>query len=264
MFHLGSGIALHLGGVRSIVLPLVRQVAFWYYLPMAARARSKSKSKRTVIRKRIRVAEPIAASSPSPLSRIRTDSSFRKKVLIGAIIIALAAGAFYKKDWFVAATVNGSPITNWELQSRLNKDYKNQVLQQMVNEKIVLAEARSKNALPNQQEIDARIAEIESRFGGADNFNNFLSQQDQTRSSIRDKVTLELAVEKLYSADVQISAEEIEKFIKDSPLPAGQNQSTDPAAQATEAEKSLRQQKLSQIFLEKFQELKEKANIKIF
>src|SRR3989344_8623814 len=98
------------------------------------------------------------------LDKLSSYKNFRssKKFYIIIIILGLLLLAIYKKNWFVAATVNGSPITNLELQMKLNKQFRSQTLTQLINEKIILSEAAKNNALASEAEVSKKISEIET------------------------------------------------------------------------------------------------------
>jgi len=177
------------------------------------------------------------------------------------VIAGLLLLAIYKKSLFIAATVNGAPITNLELQLKLNDQFRDQTLNQLINEKIILNEAAKNNAIPSQQAIDAKIAGLETTVGGKDALNSLLAQQGQTRGGLRDQVMVQLAITKLYDKEATVSADDVSKFIDSN---KAQLKATDSAGQEKEAYDNLKQQKLSQIFSQKFQELRQKANIKIF
>src|SRR3989338_5585005 len=184
-----------------------------------------------------------------------------KRIGIGLLIGIIVVLAVYKKGIFVVATVNGRPITTVELLSKLNQNYRNKELDNMVTERVILDEAKKKNALPANQEIQDRVADIEKRFGGKESFDNLLSQQGQTRSMVEDQLRLQLAFEKLYSSETVVTEEEIDDFVKQNKT---QLQATDPEGQRKEASDTLRQRKLSQISLQKLEELKKNANIQMF
>lgn len=197
------------------------------------------------------------------LDKLSSLKNFRssKKFYIILIAIGLLLLFIYKKNWFVAATVNGSPITNLELQMKLNKQFRSQILTQLINEKIILAEAAKNNTIATEAEISNKISEIETQVGGAQALDALLTQQGQTRDSIRQQIRLQLSIEKLYVNEATVSGEEVNTFIEQN---KEQLRATDSAGQQKEAEETLKNQKLSQIFSQKFQELKTKAKIQTF
>ena len=50
----------------------------------------------------------------------------RRKVLFAATFVLLLVGLYFVKDWFIAATVNGRPITRFALDRELEKMYGSQ------------------------------------------------------------------------------------------------------------------------------------------
>lgn len=180
------------------------------------------------------------------------------------IILLIALGlllAFYKKDLFVAATVNGTPITNLELLAKLNQQFRSQTLNQMINEKIILDEARKSNIIVSDSEIEEKLQDLENQVGGAQVFESLLAQQGQTRNSVKQQIRFQLIIEKLYQNEATVSAQEIDQFLQTS---SDSLQATDSAAQRKEAEDILKQQKINRVFSQKFQELRTKAKIQIF
>lgn len=197
------------------------------------------------------------------LDQIYSLKNFRssKKFYIILVIAGLLLLFIYKKSWFVAATVNGSPITNLELQMRLNREFRTQTLTQLINEKIILSEAAKNNAVVSDVDISKKISEVETNVGGVAALDSLLSQQGQNRESIRQQIKLQLSIEKLYANEATVSAEEVTKFIEQN---KDQLQATDSAGQQTESYNAIKNQKLTQIFSQKFQDLKNKAKIQIF
>lgn len=191
------------------------------------------------------------------LMYFKTSRKFYLMLLIMGILLL----GLYKKNWFVAATVNGIPVSNLELQIKLNDQFRSQTLTQMINEKIILDEARKMNATPTEVEINQKIKELETQVGGAQTLDMLLSQQGQSRSSLKDQIMVQLAISKLYENEATVSADEIAKYITDN---KDQLKATDSASQEVEATNTLKQQKLSEIFTKKFQDLRTKAKIQIF
>ncbi len=187
----------------------------------------------------------------------RRQKSFYLILLVAGIL----ALAFYKKSWFVAALVNDMPITNLELQSKLNQQFRSQTLNQLINEKVILNEASKKAAIPSEEEVNKKIADLESSVGGKDVLDSLLTQQGQTRTSLRDQVRVQLAISKLYDKEASVSSGEVEKFVAEN---RESLRATDSAQQEKEAFDAIKNQKLSQIFSQKFQELRQQAKVQIF
>lgn len=209
------------------------------------------------------IPDPINTSANFFMSLPEKIISYRPNKVVYLLLLAVGITLLFmfKKDWFIAAMVNGTPITNLELQQKLNKQFKSQVLNQLINEKIILQEAARLGIAPKAEEIKQRISEIETRVGGKQALDTLLVQQNTTIESLSDQLRLELIVSKLYEKQASVSAEEVQKFIENNKAIL---QSTDSASLEKEAEDTIKQQKLSQIFSQKFQELRQKANIKIF
>lgn len=215
-------------------------------------------------RKQKVIAEEIAPETQEKRRTLFSNlTSYRPSKISWIIIIAVGLLILFstKKGLLLAATVNGVPITNLELLSRLNQQYHSQMLNQIVNEKLILGEAQKNGVTISSQEINDKISELEKNVGGAQALDSLLSQQNQSRPTLRDQLKIQLIVEKLYAKDATVSAEEVDKFItqnKDS------LQATDSAGQTKEATDALKQQKLGKAFNERFQQLKQQAKIQIF
>ncbi len=199
--------------------------------------------------------------SSTKLSSLWSTFKGDKRLWIVAGVLGLLLLGVAKKEWFVAAMVNGSPISNFEVQKRLNQQFKSQVVNQLADEKVIKDEAKKRGVVINPADVDQKIAELEKNFGGAEVLDSLLTQQGQTREGLRKNLELQIIIEKLYASEATVSAEEIDQFLSQN---SAQLQATDEAAQRKEAEDQLKQQKLGQLFSQKFQELKQNANIQIF
>ncbi|MDP3733073.1 MAG: SurA N-terminal domain-containing protein, partial [Candidatus Daviesbacteria bacterium] len=194
------------------------------------------------------------------LNKLSSFKNFRssKKFYLVLLILGLFLLVIFKKNLFIAALVNGTPITNLELQMKLNEQFRTQTLNQLTNEKIILDEARKNNALATDEEITKKIQEIETSVGGAKAMDEILSSQGQDRNSIKNQIRLQLSIEKLYSNEATVSALEVDKFLETN---RSQLRATDSAKQVKEAEDLLKQQKLSKNYNEKLQTLRQQDKI---
>lgn len=218
------------------------------------------KAKKTTVKPVEEYSSSVSSISANPLARL-TSLKGNKFVYLAIVIIGIALLVSYKKSWFIAATVNGSPISNFELLSREDNQFRKQMLDQMITEKLILSEAGKKGVKITAPEIDAKISEIEKQVGGASAFDSLLTQQGQTRTGVRDQVKITLSLEKMYANEASVSAEEVTQFIEQN---KEQMQSSTSAELTKEANDILKSQKLNQIYSQKFQEIKKAANIQIF
>lgn len=199
----------------------------------------------------------ISDKLPETLRNIKLN----KFIIIAVVIIAVAGLFTYKKNWIIAGSVNGSFISNFEVLSRLNSQFRTQTLNQMINEKIILLEAQKQNISVNQQEVTDKITTLEQSVGGKETLDSLLAQQGQTRVGLQDQVKIQLIIEKLYGNEATVSATEVADFIVQN---QAQMQASDSAGQQKEAEDALKQQKLGTLFNQKFQELKSAAKVSIY
>ncbi len=197
----------------------------------------------------------------SQLTQVWGEYKGDKRVWVGVVVLGLLLLGVARKEWFVAATVNGKPISNFTVQKRLNEQFKSQVVSQMVDERIIKDEAKNKGITITPADVDQKISALETQFGGAQVLDSLLSQQGQTREGLRKNLELQIIIEKLYSSEATVSAEEVDQYLAQN---GQQLQATDEAAQRKEAEDQLKQQKLGQLFSQKFQQLKEAAKVKLF
>lgn len=202
----------------------------------------------------------VSSLSATPLDQFNKYKK-NKFVILAVIIILIVAFVSYKKSWFIAATVNGSPISNFAVLKEEDSQYRKQIIDQLTSEKIILDEAQKKGVKVSDSDIDAKIAEIEKQYGGAAGFDATLAQQGLTRSSVRGQIKLSLALEKLYGSEIAVTPDEVTKFIEQN---KSQMQSTTSADLEKEANDIIKSQKQSQVFSQKFQDLKNAANIQIF
>ncbi len=216
---------------------------------------------KTVQSKKIipQITEPVVVESQ--YSSTITNLINSKLFYIVAIILLLLSLAFYKKAWFVAAMVNNSPVTSWELFSRMNQQHRQKTLDQLVDEKLILMEARKRGISISDEDVAAKIKELETNYGGAQVFDSLLEQEGLTRDGIKSQIKSTLLMEKMYSSEATVSDEEVAQFLENN---SALIQATDSAEQEKQAREMLREQKLGQLYGEKFKQLKDSAQVKKF
>jgi parvulin-like peptidyl-prolyl isomerase len=203
-------------------------------------------------------------SMPEPLiSEPNVGRLRRPKFFIALLIIVLAVAAFYLKGLFVAALVNGEPITRIQVISELEKQGGKQSLASLVNQALILQEAKKKNIQVSQSEIEASLKQIEDSLKGqGQNLDTALAAQGMTKQDLQEQLKLRNIVEKLLADKIKVTDKEITDYIE-------KNKDTFPTAmKEDEVKKSvgeqLKQQKMSSVSSAWLQELNKNAKINYF
>lgn len=119
-------------------------------------------------------------------------------------IISLSACNNGDSSEAVAETKAGN-VTKDELYEAMKKTYGEQVLQQLVYEKVL-----SEKYKITDEELDAKVNEVKAQLG--DNFEMALAQYQMTEESFRESLKLDLLVEKAATADVKVTDKEILEY----------------------------------------------------
>lgn len=181
------------------------------------------------------------------------------------VIFALAVigTLFYFKSLFIAATVNGVPISRLSVIGELEKNSGQQALDIIITKKLIEAEASKTGVTVSQEDIDAEIKTIEdqvSKQGGT--LEMALAQQGMTEEQFQEQLILQKKLEKILADKIQITDEEVNQYVAQSkaPVPAGTSE--------TEFKDQIRDQLKNQKFnveADKWiTDLKAKANIQYY
>ena len=205
-----------------------------------------------------------SASAPEPRSRITTMlKKFNKKVAIFVTdVVVIGAFAYMYKGYFVAAMVNGQPISRFAVIQELEKESGKKVLDAMITQKLINGAAQKSGVSVTPDEVDAQIKTIESSLqaqGGT--LDAALQGQGMTREDLTKQLTLKLTVEKVLADKIQVSDDEVAKYILDNKIevPKGQE-----AMAQTQLKDQLKNQKFNQAAGEWVASLKTQAKISNF
>ncbi|WP_449620511.1 peptidylprolyl isomerase [Robertmurraya sp. Marseille-Q9965] len=125
-------------------------------------------------------------------------------LLLLAGIVTLAACNNGDNSEAVAETKAGN-ITKDELYEEMKKTYGEQVLQQLVYEKVL-----SDKYEVTDEELDAKLNEVKEQLGS--NFEMALAQYQMTEETFKESLKLDLLVEKAATADIKVTDKEIKEY----------------------------------------------------
>ncbi len=196
------------------------------------------------------------------LPLIKPSKTFtRKKIILAAVLIAIVILIFKFKGLFVAATVNGQPITRLEVLKQLEKEGGKSVLDNLVINDLVLQEAAKEKVTASSTVIEAQITQISASLNGQD-LNSALAAQGMTRKDLEAQVKLQILVQKMAGKDVTVTDKEVEDYFN-------QNIATYPKGTKLDnvkdqIKKDLTQQKTNESITTWIANLKSKAKINYF
>ncbi len=187
----------------------------------------------------------------------------KKRISIGiGIIIAIAIVillAVYFKNVFIAAMINGEPISRFSVVNALEKQNGKKTLDNLITKKIILQEAKKKNITVTQNEIDSEIKKITANLQSqGSTLDQVLTSQGMTMSDLNDEVKIQITINKLVG-DATATEKEIDDFVV-----ANKGQMTGGITEAQfreQATVALKQQKLQAKTQEFIKNLQGKAKI---
>ena len=185
-----------------------------------------------------------------------------KKFIVGAVIVVLLTLFYLLKGLFVAAFVNGQPISRLSVVRELERRGGSQALDSVISQTLILQEAKKQKVTATDEEVNATIAEIEVSLEGQGGLDQILISEGMTRDDLINQVRLQKLAEKILSDQVSVSDEEVRQYIETNADLLPEDQNTEELN--NKVKNQLQQQKLSEAIQTWLTDLRNKANIKYF
>lgn len=185
-----------------------------------------------------------------------------KKTLGIIVVLVIVIGLLYScRGLFVAAMVNGSPLTRLEVIEELEKASGKQALNALIAKKLVYADAKKNNVTVTGEEVDTEIAKIGIQLQmQGQTLDQALLSQGISLDTFKEQIYNQKLLEKLVSGGITVSDEEIAQFVKDNKLTVPKGQEQEFNAQVKE---QLMQQKLAAAQRDYIEKLRSDAKITI-
>lgn len=199
------------------------------------------------------------------LSRLRTKvlgflaRGNKRFILFGAAGLVIAGLAYLLFTWLVVAWVDNTPITRIELYRELEKRSGNEIIEQLVTERLVLSEAQKRGIVISENEINEEYKKVEEQVG-KDMLNNLLAQQNVSEADFRKSLKLQFLVRKMFGQDINVSEQEVDDYLKQAQMPEATN-SAELEKQKEQAKENLKQQKVSQAFKDFLQQTNNSSRV---
>ena len=175
-------------------------------------------------------------------------------LIVGGILI------YFVKSLFLAAFVNGRPISRIALIQELEKQGGQKVLDSLVEKSLILQEANKEGIRISKADIDAEIARIEALLKEQNlSLDEALSMRGETKAGLYEQIKLQKTVEALLAKKISVTDEEIRKYFDENIDLFGADAKFEDVM--AEAGDQLYQQKLNSEYAQWIGELKQKAKI---
>lgn len=199
-------------------------------------------------------------NSPAVPKELPRKISTKNVILI--VLFILIALLWKFKGNFIAALVNGQPISRWQLNDRLVQKFGDQTLDTIINERLILAAARQQGIFVKSEEIDGKIKQIETRLNGKISLEDALKAQGLTKDDFRKELEIQISIEKLFTKEATVSSVEIDDYLNKNSQAF--KDSTEPAKVREDVTALLSQQKINDAFEKWFEDLRKGAKITKF
>jgi hypothetical protein len=188
----------------------------------------------------------------------------RTTVITLVVVAAVVAGAVYvayaKRGWFVAATVNGSPISRLAVIQDLEKQAGKQALDSMITKQLITDEMKKLGVVVKKEEVDAEVKKAEDQVvsQGA-TLEEALAQQSMTLDDLREQIIIKKELEQALADKVAVSDMDVDQYIKDNKMAPAKGVVSD--AIKSQVREQLQSQKFSTEAQAYITDLRAKASI---
>ncbi len=196
--------------------------------------------------------------------KISSPVRLKKSYLLWAIgVIALILAIYLLRGMFIAATVNGQPISRIAVIRELERQGGKQALNSIVTKNLILQEAKKQNVTVNKEEIDKELKRIEDNIKRqGQTLDQALTLQGMTKENLVEQIRLQKMIEKIVGKDIKVADKEVDEYI-------AKNQESLPQDQerkvlGAQVKDQLRQQKLNEKVNSWIESLRKNAKISSF
>lgn len=205
-----------------------------------------------------------SSASPSSSAASKNPVNVSKKyVALIATILLLGALLYYFRGVFVAAVVNGQPISRLEVVRQTEQQAGKQTLDTLVRNALIEQKAKEQKITVSEQEINDEIKKLEDNLSKqGQNLDQVLKAQGMSQNDLTKLIRLDKLVAKMVGKDIQVSDAEVTKYIEDNreALP----QETEEAELKKQVTEQLKQQKTNEKVRTWLADLQKDARINYF
>ncbi|MGI5827602.1 MAG: SurA N-terminal domain-containing protein [Patescibacteria group bacterium] len=217
----------------------------------------------TKVTKKVEAVKAETQEMQTPVSTSFLSQLKSRNFIIPVIVILLLGGFYALRNQFIVATVNGKPITRFEVIKELEKQGGKQVVSGLVADILVRQEAQKQGVTVEDSEISDEIKNIEDQVSGqGQNLDDLLAAEGMSRSDLQEQIRVQKLVEKMAGKDISVTDEEVAEYVEMNKAFFPENLSEEEIN--TEAKDQLHEEKLRAKIQEWVAQLHSNAKISYF
>lgn len=187
---------------------------------------------------------------------------FRISALIVLAIALITSLLYLYKSWFIAAMVNGQPITRIEIIRELEKQGGAQVMDSIVTKTLIQQEAAKQNIQVADEELNKEIDEFKASLeSSGQSFEQLLQAQGVSMEQVKEDFRLRIVLRKILADKTDVTDEDVNSYIETNKENFGEETDTTTEEFRSNIKSSLESQKFNTEVQSLLTELKDKANI---
>lgn len=199
---------------------------------------------------------PVEVKKETPKKKF----SYIKASIVVILIGLLAVTAYAFKNYFIVATVDGKPITRYEVIRELETQYGNDIVEGLVSKKLVEKEAMDKGITVSDEEVNAELEKIKSQtLAQGYDWATALSEQNLTEAVLKEQLKYQLMVQSLLKDELAVTDEDVNNYLEENKEAIGDQEITDEIRASVK--QGLESQKASSVISPWLTKLKGQANI---
>jgi hypothetical protein len=191
-------------------------------------------------------------------------SKTTKTFIVVLVVFALLLGvAYYFKGVFIAATVNGNPISRMSVVRELEKKAGKNILDTMITKKLIESEVKKQGITVSSEDINSEIKKIEEQVtaqGGT--LEEALAGQGMTEDDLREQIRINKELEQILGDKIAVSDEEINQYLSANKIPPTKGVSSDDLK--SQIREQLKGQKFNTEAVKLIDDLRAKATINYY
>lgn len=137
-------------------------------------------------------------------------------IVVGIILIIMVAdyGVQYIRNERSVAVVNGRRISKAEWHKTLEKANGQAVAQSLINDSIVMLEAKKADIKVSKEEIDNRVEEIKVNLGGEEKFDAAMKAANYELKDLEDQIRMDIYYTKLIGPSIKYTEDDVKAFFE--------------------------------------------------